>query len=492
MSTMATDWRRPGRSWPFTRTAAAGATIGLVTLGTAFAAHLHGRPITAALLAVFGVTVVGALLGVRAGIIAGVLASVGYNLLLTDPFLRFSFPSADDLVPIIALNVSAIASGIIAGRLHDRAIAAETSNRLVAELLTFSEALQQAFTLGEIEQVASKHICAAINENCLQLFVERAGKLDSPSAWPRGEKVADEVWHSGLRDLRVGNHLGIILSTKERRLGLVVVDLDRGPPPTHVIKSFFPLLALAVQRWLLASELSEADALRRSEQFKTALLSSVSHDLRTPLAAISASASSLETFKDEFDAGTKDELLRTIQEQCERLDRITTNLLNIGRIEGGLDVSQMPVVDAVEVLGSALARVRKLHPAHRFNKEFIVRSAAVRADEALLEQVFINVLENAAVHTDSGTDVQVASTVRSRSLVVSIEDNGNGIPEHERDRVFDRFFQGAADGRQHQGSGLGLSIAKGFAERVGGTIGACAAHPPLRGARIEILLPLAD
>ena len=474
-----------GRVKASRRTAMLAALIGIGALAVAFSAHLHGRPITAALLAVFGVMVVGAMLGVRAGIIAGLAASLTYNLLLTDPFLRFSLASADDLVPIIALNVSAIASGVIAGRLHDRAVAAETSSRLVTELFAFSQALQQALTLEGIEKVASEHLCGA--DGSLQLFVEHADTLSSSSSSESGMRVAKEVWHSCLPELRVGDQTGFILSSGQRRLGVVVVDADDSRRTG--LQSLLPLLALAVQRWLLASELSEADAVRRSENFKTALLSSVSHDLRTPLAAISASATSLQTMSEELDDHTRSELLDTIREQTERLDRLTTNLLNIGRIEGGLDVAQMPVVDAVEVLGTALSRVRQLHTDHLFEKNLRVKSAPVRADEPLLEQVFVNVLENAAVHTAAGTTVRVSSVSKGASLIVSVEDDGEGIPAEFRNRVFERFFQAEKDGRVSAGSGLGLSIAKGFAERVGGSIRAASATRPLGGAKIEIELP---
>ncbi len=481
------DWERMRSASRLRRNAISGAAIGVAAFAVAFAAHEHGRPITAALLAVFGVTVVGALMGLRAGVIAGLVASVTYNLLLTDPFLRFSLASADDLVPIIALNVGAIASGLIAVRLHDRAVAAETANRLVAELLTFSKALQQAVTLEEIEAVARQHVCGG--EYSLWLYVEHAGKLASPSISRPRQAAAEELWHSRMPELRFGEYLSIVLASSQRRLGVVVAN-GAGSSSRGEMNNILPLLALAVQRWLLASELSEADAVRRSEKFKTTLLSSVSHDLRTPLAAIAASASSLARFQDTFDADTKQDLLQTIQEQCERLDRLTTNLLNIGRIEGGLNVDQMPIVDAVEVLGSVLARVRALHTSHEFDKDFTTRSAAVRADEPLLEQVFINVLENAAVHTPAGTKVKVSSKTFSSSLVVSVEDDGRGIPDGERRRVFDRFFQGTNQTRQRSGSGLGLSIAKGFAERIGGTIAASAAGVPLRGTKIEITLPL--
>jgi two-component system sensor histidine kinase KdpD len=249
------------------------------------------------------------------------------------------------------------------------------------------------------------------------------------------------------------------------------------------------LLALALLRCILAEQLTQADVIRRSEQFKTTLLSSVSHDLRTPLASIAASASSLASLRSELDEETKIDLLATIQEQCDRLDRLTGNLLSLGRIEGGLAVDEMPVVDAVEVLGMALSRARKLSSAHDFERDFQIASATVRADEPLLEQVFFNVLQNATVHAPAGP-VRVSAAVNGKALIVSIEDDGPGIPFDIRERVFDRFYQANDRRKARSGSGLGLPIAKGFAEIIGGTITAGRAMPPLRGARIEIALPV--
>ena len=307
------------------------------TLGGGYVAHLHGRPVTAALLAVLAVTAVGALLGLRAGVLAGIGASVAYNLLFTDPYLRFSLDSIDDLVPIIALNCSAIASGLIAGRLHDRAIAAEAAGRHVAELLKFSQDLQRALSLGQIERVVRDFLAGQASRVRL---LGVAGRDSDPAPDPAfGDP---EVFALGSTEGPSGSllvHRGIEAFNEER------------------VRSLLPILAMAVQRCELAREVAEAELLRRSEKFKTDLLASVSHDVRTPLAAIAASASSLACSSSDLSEATRRDLLANIQEQCGRLDRLTTNLLNLGRIEGGLDVRRMPVVDAVEVLGSALARI---------------------------------------------------------------------------------------------------------------------------------------
>jgi two-component system sensor histidine kinase KdpD len=458
--------------------------IGLAALLIADTAHAYGRPVTVALVCVFGVVAIASLLGLRAGVIAGLSASLAYNMLFTEPFGRFTIDSLDDLVPIVALNVSAIATGLIAGRLRDRAVAAETSTRRVEELLKFSEDLQSAVTLAQVQAIVRNSLRTPV-----QLFFQLERELVSPRDAEFGERAARELWDSLLPELRHGDDIAFLLTSSGQRLGILVVRDEDGAVASGNIRLWLPLLALALLRCILAEQLNKADVIRRSEQFKTTLLSSVSHDLRTPLASIAASASSLASLGSELDEDTKMDLLATIQEQCDRLDRLTGNLLNLGRIEGGLAVDEMPVVDAVEVLGMALSRARKLSSVHDFQRDFQIGSAGVRADEPLLEQVFFNVLQNATVHASAGP-VRVSAGVSGCALIVSVEDDGPGIPLEIRERVFDRFYQANDRRKARSGSGLGLPIAKGFAEIIGGTITAGPAVPPLRGARIEIALPI--
>jgi two-component system sensor histidine kinase KdpD len=463
---------------------------GLLALVLAYAAQSHGSPITAALIAVFGAVGVGALLGFLAGAIAGVIASLTYNLLLTDPILQFSLSSTDDLVPIVALNVSAIASALIAGRLRDRAVAAETASSQVTQLLQFSEDLQAAVTLVEVETVARAYFRR--QKGKVQLFVAEDEQLRAASDWQWGQQIAQKAWSARLAETKSSDQQALLLRSGNRILGVLVIAVEDDTRPDEQLRHFLPLLTLAIQRCQLAEQLADADVVRRSEKFKTALLSSVSHDLRTPLAAISASASSLAGFGEQLDARSKTDLLDTIVDQCGRLDRVTTNLLNLGRIEGGLNVDQMPIVDAIEVLGSTLSRVRRAKRSQVIERNFQLGSALVRADEALLEQVFLNVLENAIVHTPPDTTIKVEASAAGGALLIAIEDDGVGIPKSKRERVFDRFYQVRPAPRlgSGAGSGLGLSIAKGFIELIGGQIVAASARFPMRGARLEVSIPV--
>ena len=235
MNSLRGDLAQDRTTSSFRRNTIIAGALALGALAIAVTAHLHGRPVTAALLAVFGVTGIGALLGVRAGIIGGIVASLSYNLFLTEPLLRLTLPTADDLVPIIALNVSAIASGIIAGRLHDRAVSAETATRLISKLLTFSQALQQALTLEEVEQVARQYI--GHEQGALQLFIEHDGQLISPSVSETGASTADEVWQSHLPQLRRGDEVGVTLKSGDRRLGVIVVDAEDTRVAGHMAPS---------------------------------------------------------------------------------------------------------------------------------------------------------------------------------------------------------------------------------------------------------------
>lgn len=447
-------------------------------LGLGYLAHLHGRPVTAALLAVLSVTAIGALLGLRAGVLSGVAASVAYNLLFTDPYLRFSVASADDLVPIIALNVSAIGSGLIAGRLRDRAVAAEASNRRIAELLKFSQDLQRALSLEQIQCVLAEFLQANTGKVRVTLKGPEQG-WNSPSSESAGGRNDDSVGRTHF-----------LLESRDRPVGELTIDHEAGAFHETLVQPFLPIVAMATERCILATEAVEADLIRRSEKFKTALLSSVSHDLRTPLAAISASASTLASLGAQLEDAIRRDLLKTIQDECEKLDRLTRNLLNLGRIEGGLDVERMPQVDAIEVLGTVLARMRASSPSHRFERDFRTADARIRADEILLEQLFSNVLENAVVHTPAGTVVRVAAAPSGDTLTVTVEDDGPGIPDADSNRVFHRFYQAGAGGPR-RGSGLGLSIARGFVEAIGGGIRAAPAVAFARGTRIDISLPLA-
>lgn len=470
---------------------AAAVAVFLAAAAAATLAQQMDRPVTAALAFLLGVTLVGALTGLRGGLLAAILASVIYNVFLSDPVFRFSLSSAEDYVPLIAFNLSAAASGLLAGRLKDRALAAELSNRRIRALLEVSQRLQAAVELEDIP-TAIAGFTGSDSASQAEIFIASGADLIALQQPSHQAELAQQLLASGEPSLRRGDHKAFALSTPAGARAVLVIRwlaaADRGPEQ-HDLEAFLNLLSITLERCLLLEQLSEAQLVKRSEEFKTALLSSVSHDMRTPLSAISASASSLTRFGTELDQDMRRDLLNTIQEQCDRLNRYTTNLLNLGRIQAGVDQSQFTECDALEVLGAAISRTRSLGSSHRITKRYDVSAAPVRADPVMLEQVFYNVLENAVRYSPEDSPIAVSARWIDGDVVISISDAGEGILAGDLELVFDRFYRSRSS-VHHEGSGLGLSIAKGFTEAFGGSVEAEREDERQGGTTIRIRLPL--
>lgn len=348
------------------------AIFAAATLGT-YAAQLFERPITAVLVYLIGIILVGAHSGLKHGLLAALTAAAIYNFVLSDPVLRFGVSTLDELVPLIAFTVAALVTGILAGKLTDRAHAAQVAQ------------------------------------------VENARLLE---------------------------------------------------------------------------QLYEARTRQKTEELKDAIFSSVSHDLRTPITAIEAAADSLSTSGLDLPSEHRQALLRTISEQCRRLNRYTSDLLDVGRIQSGISPDAFTEIDVIEMLGVALARLRAQYPHARIEKDIDSFQAPVRANGAMLEQAIYNVLDNAVVHggTDARMTIRVASDHRQCRLEVM--DEGPGIPSAEHGRVFERFARGSAS-LGTSGSGLGLFIARGFVEAFAGHIEVTSPLEAGQGTRIAVILPLA-
>lgn len=453
--------------------------------GAVYAQHAE-RPISAAIVFIFGVTLVGAMIGLKGGLIAALIASVIYNFFLSDPVYRFSLASIDELAPLLAFNLSAAASGLVAGRLRDRASAAESANQRIKRLLETSERLQHAVKLDQIVPALAASPPMARK---VELYAIRVGRLEEVAESCEYRDVADDLLNSGRHRLECRGAQAFLLAPSSQAIGILVIAI-LDPSLARVDRdqeALVSLVTIAMQRCLLHEQLSDAELIRRSEEFKTTLLSSVSHDMRTPLSAISASASSLSRYGDDLTRETRDDLLKMIGEQCDRLNRYTANLLSLGRLQSGLDPDAFLPCDALEALGRAITRAREAG-ARNIVKEFETGDSIVRADPVMLEQIFYNVLENSVRYGSAAGPITVRALSESGVLKVAISDQGPGIPDDEIQHVFNRFYR-AKSVSAVEGSGLGLSIAKGFTEAFGGQI-AAQSRSSGRGTTIIVSLPL--
>jgi two-component system, OmpR family, sensor histidine kinase KdpD len=455
----------------------------IVVAGAAgFIAHSYHRRVAAALIFAFGVVLIAGRSGLKAGLFAALCFSLFYNLILSEPYLRFSLAGVDDLFPLVAFTTSAIASAYIAGRLRDEAKASQEGEARVRSLFELSQALQSTVDLKSMIEAALAH-CDGLS------FVEihlSDGKVIAQDESRHGAGLVYQADLFNYGSIPLGD--GRVAILERFRGGFVTAVATEAA--RNESTACCALLSIAAERWVLTQSVMETDVLRRSEQLKTSLLSSLSHDVRTPLSVISASVTSLLQYRRDLPIDTQIDLLERIRLHAERLNRLTEKLLSLGRIEGGLSPDKMAVVDAMEILGSALRSVRAIAGRRQIKKSFGVKTALVRADAPLLEQVFFNVLENAIVHSPADCLVTILTATSDTNFEVHIDDEGQGVSDCDAELIFNRFEQGSAIAKQSTGSGLGLSIARGFARAIGGEVKLSDKPDGSSGARFTISLPL--
>jgi two-component system sensor histidine kinase KdpD len=260
------------------------------------------------------------------------------------------------------------------------------------------------------------------------------------------------------------------------------------PDQLHLLESLVNQVALAIERTRLAEEAQKAHVRVETERMRNAILSSVSHDLRTPLATITGAASSLLDQQGRIDPTTRLEMTRSIYREADRLDRLLRNLLDMMRIEAGAVQLNKEWHPLDEVVGAALARLEERLRDHTVNTAFPADLPLVLVDGVLLEQVVINLVENAAKYAPAGSAIDLSASASNRDVIVEVADRGPGIPLGEEARIFDKFYR--AKPAREGGVGLGLTICRGIVEAHGGRI--WAENRSGGGALFRFSIPLPD
>ena len=263
------------------------------------------------------------------------------------------------------------------------------------------------------------------------------------------------------------------IMTKDRIAGVLEVT---GRPGTGVFRAedqqtlttFVDQAALALERARLSAEAAQAAALAQSDELKSALLAAVSHDLRTPLASIKASATSLLDDSVEWDAETRQDFLEAIDEETDRLTLMVSNLLDLSRIEGGALRPQKDWYDIDELIVDVRARLAPRTRSHPLTITVEPDLPLLRFDYVQIAQVLVNLIENAVKYTPDGTPIAVAAHQVPGAIEISVHDDGPGIPREHQLRLFDKFYRAYA-ATAAPGAGIGLAISKGLVEAHGGT-----------------------
>lgn len=487
---LSSGWRDP-------RPVALGAGIGVAaTLAAAAVAGATGQAAVAMLLAI-GIIVAAVAGGLAASVAATLIISLGYTLFLTEPYLTF-YLEPGDLLAIAAFALCALIVGGLSGRLKEQARATGLANVELTSLLVVSQELQTALSTRDVLEKLRRIVHSRLGVEA-HVYLVRDGELVEASAGlgppptAPGQRLVAELWRSRMSQRCEGAQTVHLLRGVNEPLGVLLVDASAQPDAVMepaLASGLANLLCLAIERSGLGETAAEVQAQRRAEELKSALLSSISHDFRTPLTTIAASATSLIRFDGDLPPATRRRLLGSIVEEGDRLNRYTANLLELSKLQAGTPIDHAEVVDVVEIIGAVLQRLPSRLGRRTLRHVLPGDAVLVRTDPALLELVLLNVLDNAIIYSDDGTAIEIAVATNDTTASIDIRDQGCGIPASDLDKVFERFHRVKRPDPRPRGSGLGLPIAKAFVEAFGGRIWVDTPGLDGRGTRVAVRLPL--
>ncbi|MFJ6024127.1 DUF4118 domain-containing protein [Brevundimonas sp. NPDC092305] len=448
----------------------------------------------------------GVLYGLRPALAAATAAFLIYNFLFLAPRYSFSIGSPTDILTLLVFWAVALVTGYLAGRVKEQARRAQRRASAVSALLAASQILTDADGVQETARALAEQTAAAASAKAVVLLPEGEGIVLAASApgtetlgsaamaaarwaWEHGEPTG-----YGTGTLPQTSWIFRPLQGVQGRAGVAGIEAEALAPGSDEERLALALLdqgAVALERARLAGEAVETESLRRADRFRGALMNSVSHDLRTPLSTVLGASTTLIDYGDTLKPEVRDDLLLSIREEAERLNRYVGDLLDMTRLEGGGLNVRSDWVDVRDVLNAAAERVARRLETRSMSRDFPAQLSLVMLDQGLLEQAVVNILENAIAYSPDGSAIELAAYEDRGSVVISIEDEGKGIPTAELERVFDKFRRMEEPSDRSNGAGLGLAISKGFVEAMGGRIAAASPIADGKGTRILISLPKA-
>jgi two-component system sensor histidine kinase KdpD len=485
------------------------AGLGVTVVATILAAVTFGREDLADIVMTYllGVVLISTRFGFRASVATAVLSIVAFDFFFIPPYLTLT---VSELRHVVTFGVMLLVAVVIAGltqRVKDQAEVARRSEHRTAVLYAMSRELASAQTKDAVLEAACRHLEEVLDARVAVFRRDRDGAelgcthvtpgFEPPLAKELGivRWVAKSRQEAGLGTSTLpageGLYLPLATSAAERDvgvLGLFPRDAARfaDPEQRRLAGALATQLAMALERAELAEETERARVEVEAEQLRSTLLSSVSHDLRTPLAVMKGTASTLVDDGEALEPPTRKELAQTLLEETERLERLVRNLLDMTRIESGAVHVRKEWQPVEEVVGGALSRVES-RLGQRPVKSRIPADLLAPFDGVLVEQVLVNLLENAAKYTPEGALIEIDAEREGGEVRITVADHGPGLGAGEEARVFEKFHRARAD-RSTPGVGLGLAICRAIVTAHGGRI--WAENRPDGGAAFTFALPL--
>ena len=499
---------RPRRSPRASTTDLQGHAIGLLATAAAIGVSKILDPYvpSASLSTVFLVAIllVASKIGVRPAVVASVLSFVSFDFFFTEPRLSLSINSPSDFLELTTFLSAALIVSSMAGRLRNGMDLSRENSRRTTNLYDFERKVTAAVTKDDLQWAVVHHVASTINGKSLIMIPDKSG-MQVVAGYPPEDQVDDKsqaaaewAWkHNkpagrGSSTLPSALWLFFPLKTAHRSVGVLGVQMaeDADIPSTQqmqLLETLADQAAIAIERAELVSDIEAAKVVTERERLRSALLSSLSHDLRTPLVSIIGSASSLLNYDAMLDDVKRRDLAQTIQDEAERLNRFVQNLLDMTRLGAGALKPRLDWADLGDIVGLAINRTKRLSRNHEIKVELDPNIPLINVDSVLLEQVFFNLLDNACKYSPKGTTIKIWAMMTVDHLSIEVSDQGPGIPVEDQEKVFDMFYRVHHGDAQVAGTGLGLAICRGIIEAHGGTI---KTEPGLHGVGTCIIIHL--
>ncbi len=450
--------------------------------------------------------------GLWPSLFASVASMLAYNFFFIPPLYTFAVAEPTNLAALFFFLVVAMITSHLAARARAEAIAASGRARVTEALYGFSRRITGIATTEELARVAVEQIATTLDLDVMLLLPDERRRLETaaatPGVWPVEPIDLEAVqlaWPEEIagrhRDvLRLGQRLFLPLVAGGRLVGIVAIAApggeEAGPRQApmlsgeeqRLLSALTGQAAVALERLRLGRERDEARLATEAERLRSALLSSLSHDLKTPLASITGAITALRAYPDLYDTAARDELAGTIQDEAERLARFVANLLDMTRLQSGAITLDRQPVDAGDIIGSALRRTASVLAGHKVAVALAPDLPMLRLDAILFEQVLVNLLDNAAKFTPPGSTITIEGWREARGVVLTVMDEGPGLPPEDLERVFETFYRARQGDCRPAGTGLGLAICRGFVGALGGTITA-ANRTDRPGAAFSMVFP---
>jgi two-component system sensor histidine kinase KdpD len=452
------------------------------------------------------VVVVAVRFGLWPSLLASVAASLCYNFFFLPPIHTFTIADPTNVAAFFFFMLIAILVSNLAARVRSQAISAIGRVRTTESLYAFSRKLAGTATLDDVLWATAYQAALMLKVRVVVLLPED-GVITVKAGYPPEDQLdkadlaaANWAWGNdrpagrGSDTLPGAKRLFLPMRTGRGAIGVIGIDDDKTgplltPDQRRLLDALMDQGALAIERVQLVEDMDQVKRTVESDRLRAALLTSISHDLKTPLASVLGSASTLRDFSSQLSDAEKADLLSTIIDESERLNRFIANLLDMTKLESGAVVPNSARHDLGEIVGSALRRAGKILARHKVRLELEADLPMLELDAVLFEQVLFNLLDNAAKYAPAETTIWLRGFRDKDSIALQIIDEGAGIPQAELENVFDKFYRVQKGDHVRAGTGLGLAISRGFVEAMHGTISA-ANRTDRSGAVLTICLPV--